>query len=101
MPTSKREGVATTISDDGKKGGFPNSQVVKEFARTRTASTARLLFNISIAFMYFLLLKLFGMAQIAAEYAEMGRIMTIVMLILGNITFFLLDRLLSMRLKIR
>ncbi|MBQ2391010.1 MAG: hypothetical protein II306_04495, partial [Clostridia bacterium] len=41
------EGVATTVSEDGTTGGFPNSQVVKEFARTRTASTARLLFNIA------------------------------------------------------
>jgi hypothetical protein len=51
--------------------------------------------------MYFLLIRLLGMADIASEYAEMGRIMTLVMLILGNVTFFLLDRLLSMRLKIR
>ena len=43
------EGVATTVSDDGRSGGFPNSQVVKEFARTRTASTARLLFSIATA----------------------------------------------------
>ena len=43
------EGVATTVSDDGRSGGFPNSQVVKEFAKTRTASTARLLFSIATA----------------------------------------------------
>jgi hypothetical protein len=43
------EGIATTVSEDGTSGGFPNSQVVKEFARTRTASTARLLFTIATA----------------------------------------------------
>ena len=60
-----------------------------------------LLFNTAMGVMYFLLLSLLGMSEIAAEYAEMGTVLTIVMLILGNITFFLLDRLLSMRLKIR
>ena len=60
-----------------------------------------LLFNTAIAVMYFLLMNLLGMAEIAQEYAEMGAAMTLVMLVLGNITFFLLDRLLSMRLRIR
>lgn len=41
------EGVATTVSEDRTNGGFPNSEVVKEFAKTRTASTARLLFSVS------------------------------------------------------
>ena len=40
---------AATVASDKKNTGFPNSMVVKEFARTRTASTARLLFNISTA----------------------------------------------------
>ena len=43
------EGVATTVNEDAKSAGFPNSQVVKEFAKTRTASTARLLFSIATA----------------------------------------------------
>lgn len=43
------EGAATTVAGDKESSGFPNSMVVKEFARTRTASTARLLFNISTA----------------------------------------------------
>ena len=60
-----------------------------------------LVFNTAIGVMYFLLIHLLGMEDIASEYAEMGRIMTLVMLVLGNVTFFLLDRLLSMRLKIR
>ena len=57
-----------------------------------------LLFNVAIGIMYFLLIHLFGMDQIAAEYAQMGTILTVVMLILGNVTFFLLDVVLS-RLK--
>ena len=45
--------------------------------------------------MYWVLIRLFGMAQIAAEYRELGSIMTAVMLILGNVTFFLLDKVLT------
>lgn len=58
-----------------------------------------LLFNVSTLVMYWLLMHLFGIEQITAEFQEMGIVMTAVMLILGNVTFFLLDRLLSMRLK--
>ena len=49
------------------------------------------LFNASISVMYFLLIRLFGMDQIAAEYTELGTALTVVMLVLGNVTFFLLD----------
>ena len=54
-----------------------------------------LLFNAAILAMYWLLIHLLGMAYIAREYAEMGRVLTAVMLILGNVTFFLLDKLLD------
>lgn len=54
-----------------------------------------LLFNAAILLMYWLLMHLLGMAQLAAEFAEMGAAMTAVLLVLGNITFFLLDRLLG------
>lgn len=56
-----------------------------------------LLFNGSILVMYWLLMHLFGMDQIAAEFEEMGQIMLVITLILGNVTFFLLDRLLGMK----
>lgn len=59
------------------------------------------LFNVLILLMYALLIHLFGMAQIAAEYQELGTIMTVVMLLLGNVTFFLLDRVLSRFSKIK
>lgn len=54
-----------------------------------------LLFNAAILFMYWLLANLFGMAQLGAEFREMGTVMTAVMLILGNVTFFLMDLLLG------
>ena len=57
-----------------------------------------LLFTAAIGVMYALLFKVFGMDELAQDYAELGTIMTIVMLVMGNITFFLLDRLLGMRL---
>ena len=59
------------------------------------------LFNAVILGMYWLLLNVFGMAELMAEFEDMGKIMTVVTLILGNLTFFMLDRLLGMRLKRR
>lgn len=60
-----------------------------------------LLFNAAILLMYWLLMHLLGMDQIAEEFEGLGLAMTAVMLVLGNVTFFLLDRLLGMRLKRR
>ena len=60
-----------------------------------------LLFNVLILAMYWLLIHLFGMAQIAAEYWEMGTVMTVVLLVMGNVTFFLLDKVLSRFSKIK
>lgn len=56
-----------------------------------------LYFNIVILAMYWLLINLFGMAQLAAEWKELGFILTAVMLLLGNVTFFLLDNVLGKR----
>lgn len=55
-----------------------------------------LLFNISIAAVYSMMIYLMGMAEIAAENMEFGLIGLVVILIMGNITFLLLDRLLSL-----
>ena len=60
-----------------------------------------LYFNIAIAILYTLLLKVLGMDELAEDYAELGTILTVVMLIMGNITFFLMDRLLGMRFRKR
>lgn len=58
-----------------------------------------LLFNAAILSMYWLLMYLMGMDAIAADFEDLGIAMTAVLLILGNVTFFLLDRLLGMRFK--
>ena len=59
------------------------------------------LFNAAILTMYWMLMNLFGMAELVAEFAEMGTVMTLVTLVLGNVTFFLLDILLTKGTKIR
>lgn len=58
-----------------------------------------LLFNLSILLMYQALIHLFGMAALAAEFSSMGLWMTLVTLALGNLCFFLLDRVLSLYAK--
>ena len=60
-----------------------------------------LMFNSAVLVMYWLLIHLFGMAQISAEFHEMGTVLLIVTLILGNVTFFLLDRVLSLQFRRR
>lgn len=55
------------------------------------------LFNAVILLMYWVLIRLFGMDQIASEYAQLGTVMTAVMLVLGNVTFFMLDMVLGKR----
>ncbi len=50
-----------------------------------------LLFNGSIFLMYWLLLKVLGISELSAEFQELGTIMLIIILVLGNITFILLD----------
>ena len=58
-----------------------------------------LLFNVVILLMYAVLIYVMGLAQIAAEFAEMGLIMAAVTLVLGNVAFFLLDDLLGRKPK--
>ena len=60
-----------------------------------------LLFNAAILVMYWLLMHLFGLEQVATEFAEMGVFLTVLLLVLGNAAFFLLDRLLGMKLQKR
>lgn len=54
-----------------------------------------LLFNAMILLMYWLLIHLFGLSQIAQEYRELGFAMTVVTLLMGNLVFYLLDRILG------
>ena len=59
------------------------------------------LFNVVILAMYWVLIRILGMDQIASDYAELGRVMTGIMLVLGNVTFWLLDKVLAKPLKRR
>ena len=54
-----------------------------------------LLFNGSVLILYWMLMHLLGFDQIAGEFEEMGIAMMAILLILGNVVFFLTDRLLS------
>ena len=58
-----------------------------------------LLFNVTILAMYWLLMHVFGMAAIREEFQELGVVMTLATLLLGNVTFFLMDSLLGRKLK--
>lgn len=60
-----------------------------------------LLFNCSVLVLYWILLKVVGMERLVEEFSDIGVVMTAALLLLGNVTFFLLDRLLTMRLKKR
>ena len=66
------------------------------FDRMRFPMIPKLLFfNVLILVMYWLLLKLLGMDRIAAEFAEMGKVLTAVMLVMGNLVFYMTDVALS------
>lgn len=48
-------------------------------------------FNAAIFLMYTVLIHVFGMDAILEDFQELGTVMTVVTLILGNVTLFLLD----------
>ena len=54
-----------------------------------------LVFNAAILLTYGLLIRLFGLGQVVAEFQEMGRILSALMLVLGNVIFFMVDKILS------
>lgn len=54
-----------------------------------------LLFNGVILLLYWSLMNLMGMTELAAEFSELGIWMTAVTLLLGNVTFFMLDKVLG------
>lgn len=58
-----------------------------------------LYFNAVILAAYWLLIYLMGLEDIVMEFRELGTALTLMLLLLGNVTFFLLDRLLEMRPK--
>ena len=49
-------------------------------------------FNAAVLSMYTVLIYLFGMNELAEEYREAGTVMTVILLMIGNVIFFLLDR---------
>lgn len=58
-----------------------------------------LYFNTVILLMYQLLIRLLGMDALAEEFREAGTVINLVTLLLGNVTFFLLDKLLGRKWK--
>lgn len=76
--------------------------VKPQFDRFRFSAIPKLvLFNVLILSMYALLIRVLGMNQIANEFAEVGTVLTAVMLLLGNVIFLLLDRVLTQFSKIK
>ena len=58
-----------------------------------------LFFNAAILALYWVLLNVIGMQQILSDFEGMGFAMTAVLLILGNVTFFMVDILLNKRFR--
>ena len=58
-----------------------------------------LLFNGAILALYWVLMHLMGMEALVEEFSEMGTVMCLVLLALGNVVFFMLDRLLSLNFR--
>ena len=54
-----------------------------------------LYFNASICVLYAVLLFVLGLPALNGKFRELGTVMLIVLLILGNVTFFLLDKVLE------
>lgn len=75
-------------------GYYPILKPVIE--RSKLTFVLKLLyFNSSILAAYAIMIRLLGMQEIAVENAELGMIGLATIIILGNVTFLLLDRLLS------
>ena len=75
-------------------GSYPILRPI--FSRFRLGLLLKLLFfNTTVFLAYGILIYLIGMHEIAAETTELGAIGLVLILFLGNITFLLLDRLLS------
>ena len=58
-----------------------------------------LFFNTVILAMYSMLIHLFGMAELSEEFHQMGSVLLVITLFLGNITFILLDKILSRKFR--
>lgn len=56
-------------------------------------------FNGNIVVMYWLLLRLMGLEQLTEDFQELGIAGLVMMLAMGNLVFFLLDRLMNGKVK--
>lgn len=54
-----------------------------------------LYFNISILVLYWALLYVLGLPGLQEEFRDLGTVLLVVLLLLGNLTFFLLDKVLE------
>ena len=54
-----------------------------------------LLFNGLVALLYWLLIRIFGLADLAQEWETMSLSLMALLLLLGNVSFFLLDKVLE------
>lgn len=67
------------------------------FEKTKISIFLKLVyFNIVVLSLYWCLIHLLGMSQLASEFGEFGKIGLLVLLLLGNVTFVLVDRLLTL-----
>lgn len=54
-----------------------------------------LLFNVAVTLLYAVVLRILGLDSVSGEFTEFGTWGLVIMLVLGNVTFILLDRLLD------
>jgi len=52
-------------------------------------------FNVSMVILYSILIRIMGIAEVTGESEELAGAMLVVLLVLGNVTFIALDRLLT------
>ena len=79
-------------------GGYPMLKPVFESKRL-SALLKCLYFNSSILCVYAVMIYVMGMQEVAAENMEFGLIGLLVILLLGNLVFFMLDKLLAILAK--
>ena len=54
-----------------------------------------LVFNVPMVALYSILIRVLGVAEVTGESGELGRLLLPVLLLMGNVTFLALDRLLT------
>ena len=87
-PDREAAGVLLTL------GYYP---ILKRFLDTKKLRLLwkGLYFNLSVFALYWALLFVLGLPALNAEFQELGTVMLLVLMVLGNVTFFLLDKVLD------